>query len=229
MAVQTGFLGSSILKKYWMALTGLFLVLFLVVHLIGNLQLLDLSVEGREQFNAYSAFMTSNPFIMVTSYLLYFSILFHAFEGIYLAVKNAQARPVKYHTYKPKRTLWASRNMSLLGTVILAFIVTHMAQFWYPMHWGPIGNDAAGNKDLAEVVVALYTDASYGILWVLLYVIAMLAIAFHLWHGFESSFQSLGITRAKFNRPLQIIGRSYSVIIPLLFAIIPVYIYLTAK
>ncbi len=228
MAVQSGFLGSSIAKKYWMSLTGLFLITFLIVHLIGNLLLLDLSPEGREAFNAYSAFMTSNPLIKVVSYVLYFSILFHSFEGLYLAYKNAQARPHKFKSYRPRKAFWGSRNMSLLGTVILAFIVTHMLQFWYPMHWGPIGTDGAGNKDLATVVVAVYTDGAMGLMWVILYVISMAAIAFHLWHGFESSFQSLGITRAKYNPVLQGIGRTFSVVVPLLFAIIPVYVYLNA-
>lgn len=228
MAVQTGFLGSSVVKKYWMSLTGLFLIVFLIIHLIGNLQLLDLSQEGRESFNAYSAFMTSNPFIMLMSYVLYFSILFHAFEGIYIAVKNSQARSIRYKKYKPSRTFWASRNMSLLGTIILAFVVVHMAQFWYPMHWGPIGEDAAGNKDLAKVVTTIYSEGSMAIWWVLIYVVSMVAIAFHLWHGFESSFQSIGISHAKYNPVLQGIGRTYSVVVPLLFAIIPVYVYFKA-
>lgn len=228
MAVQPGILGSSLAKKYWMAFTGIFLIIFLIVHLLGNLQLYDLSQAGQEQFNAYSHFMTSNPLIKIVSYLLYFSILFHAIEGIWLAVQNRKARPLRYKNYKPSRTYWGARNMSLLGVIILAFIVIHMGQFWYTTHWGPIGTDAAGNKDLATVVIKTYTDPSMGLFFVLLYVVSMAAISFHLWHGFESSFQSVGIARAKNNPALQTVGRLFAVIVPLLFASIPVYIYLKA-
>lgn len=229
MAVQTGFLGSSIVKKYWMALTGLFLIIFLIVHLIGNLPLMDLSQEGREQFNAYSAFMTGNPLIKTVSYILYFSILFHSFDGLYLALKNRKARPQRYRESRPGRnSIWASRNMGVLGTAILVFIVLHMGQFWYPMHWGPIGEDALGQKDLATVVVKTFTDSTWGLPFVLIYVISMLAIAFHLWHGFESSFQSLGLNHPRYTPVIQGVGRTFAIIVPLLFAIIPVYLYINA-
>ncbi len=226
---STGILGSSIVKKYWMALTGLFLISFLIVHLIGNLQLLNLSKEGQEQFNIYAKFMTSFPLIKITSYLLYFSILFHAFDGIVLTIQNRKARPDKYTYSRPdKNSIWASRNMGLLGTIVLAFIVLHMGQFWYVMHWGEIGIDALGNKDLATVVISTYKDASMGIVFVLLYVIAMAAVGFHLWHGFASSFQTLGLNHPRYNGLISIVGKTFSVIVPLAFAIIPVYIYMNA-
>ena len=104
---KSGILGSSIAKKYWMSLTGLFLISFLIVHLLGNLQLLDLSVEGQEKFNAYAKFMTTFPLIKIVSYLLYFSILFHAVDGIYLAMQNRKARPERYRSWKPNRnSIW---------------------------------------------------------------------------------------------------------------------------
>ncbi|MDZ7845314.1 MAG: hypothetical protein U5L96_00190 [Owenweeksia sp.] len=132
-------MGSSIAKKYWMALTGLFLMVFLVVHVSGNLQLLDLSAEGQAAFNEYTLFMTTFPLIKIVSYLLYASILFHAIEGIYLTIQNRKARPVGYKNYKPNRSsAWSSRNMGLLGTLVLAFIIMHMSQFWYTYKWGSI-------------------------------------------------------------------------------------------
>lgn len=229
MAEKSGLLGSSIAKKYWMALTGLFLISFLLIHLIGNLQLMDMSQAGREQFNEYAKFMTSFPLIKAVSYLLYFSILFHAFDGLLLAYQNRKARPQRYkYSRQDRNSQWASRNMALLGTIVLAFIIMHMGQFWYTMHWGPIGNDAMGNKDLATVVIATYTDGTMGLVFVILYVIAMAAIAFHLWHGFQSAFQSLGLYHAKYNKAISIVGKLFAVIVPVLFAIIPVYIYLNA-
>jgi len=222
---NSGILGSSIAKKYWMSLTGLFLISFLIIHLIGNLQLLNLSTAGQEQFNAYAKFMTSFPLIKFVSYFLYASILFHAIDGIYLAMQNRKARPQRYESYKPNRnSIWASRNMGLLGTIILAFIILHMSQFWYTMHWGEIGTDAAGNKDLASVVIKTYQDGTSGLIMVILYVIAMAAVAFHLYHGFQSAFQTLGINHSRYTPFIKKVGAAFSIIVPLGFAIIPVFI-----
>src|SRR5690606_15128505 len=130
---KSALLKSSIGKKYWMALTGLFLCLFLVGHLIGNLQL----IFGTDlQFNQYAYFMTSNPAVKVLSYLTYFSILFHAVDGIVLTIQNKKARPIGYakNNAAANSTL-ASRNMAVLGTLLLVFIVTHMANFWAKMHF----------------------------------------------------------------------------------------------
>ncbi|PTM04145.1 MAG: succinate dehydrogenase [Bacteroidetes bacterium] len=222
---NSGLLGSSIAKKYWMSLTGLFLISFLIVHLLGNLQLLDLSAEGQEQFNIYAKFMTSFPLIKITSYFLYASIVFHAVDGIYLAIQNRKARPERYASYKPNRnSIWASRNMGLLGTIILAFIILHMSQFWYTMHWGEIGMDANGNKDLAAVVIKTYQDGTAGLIMALLYVIAMAAVAFHLYHGFQSAFQTLGINHNRYTPLIKKVGAAFSIIVPLAYAIIPVFV-----
>lgn len=231
MSAKPGILGSSIAKKYWMALTGVFLITFLVVHVAGNLQLLNLSQEGRDAFNTYTVFMTTFPVIKVVSYVLYFSILLHAIEGLYLTAQNRKARPVKYKSYNEgKVSLWSSRNMGLLGTIILAFIVLHMSQFWYTYKFGEIPMttiDGEAVKDMTAVVISTFTDATWGIWMTLIYVIAQVAIGFHLWHGFESFFQSMGISSKKV-RIWQVIGRIFSVVITILFAIIPIYIYLNA-
>jgi succinate dehydrogenase / fumarate reductase cytochrome b subunit len=128
---------SSIGKKVIMSLTGLFLCSFLLIHLIGNLQLLK-DDQGLA-FNKYAVFMTTNPLIKTVSYLLYFSILFHAFKGLALAIQNRKARPVKYAVSGgTANSTWFSRNMALLGTVILVFIVLHMTDFWYKYKFGHI-------------------------------------------------------------------------------------------
>lgn len=228
MATVAGIFGTSVAKKYWMALTGLFLILFLIVHLAGNLQLLDLSPEGRAAFNEYTVFMTTFPVVKVISYVLYLSILWHAVEGLWLTAQNRKARGSSYKNYNPGRnSLWASRQMGLLGTIILAFIIIHMGQFWYGYKFGEMPLDASGQKDMAEVVISTFSEGNMALLFVLIYVVAMAAIAFHLWHGFESTFQSLGIT-AKTHKTLQFVGRAYSLVVSLLFAVIPVYIYLNA-
>ncbi|MEY4604233.1 MAG: hypothetical protein RIT43_1525 [Bacteroidota bacterium] len=118
-----------------MAVTGLFLCLFLVGHLLGNLQLvLKTGEEGRRAFNEYAYFMTHNIFIKVLSYATYISILFHAVDGLMLALQNRKARPVKYAYNNPSaNSSSAARQMAVLGTAILVFIVIHMANFWWKM------------------------------------------------------------------------------------------------
>lgn len=130
-------LKSSIAKKYWMAFTGLFLCIFLIGHLIGNLQLFASGEEGRRAFNEYAYFMQHNPLIKVMSYVTYLSILFHAIDGILLAVQNKKARPVQYAMNNAaSNSSSASRKMAVLGSIILIFIATHMVNFWAKMHFG---------------------------------------------------------------------------------------------
>lgn len=223
---QSAILGSSLAKKYWMALTGLFLSIFLVVHLAGNLILLGGSAMA-EDFNAYAEFMTTFPLIKITSYLLYASILFHAFDGFLLTVQNRKARPVKYHYEKPSaNSNWPSRNMAFLGTIMLLFIIGHMATFWWRMKFGELPIDGAGRKDLFTVVDMYFTTASTAWLHVIVYVIAMIAIAFHLWHGFQSAFQTLGVNHPKYSPVIKRVGHIFAVVIPALFALIPVYMFI---
>lgn len=219
---RSALLGSSLSKKYWMALTGLFLCLFLIAHLAGNLQLLDMSPEGQLKFNAYAKFMTTFPVVKAVSYLLYFSILFHAFDGFLLAIQNRKARPVRYAKENAgANRSWASGNMALLGTLVLVFLVIHMKRFWYEMHWGDIGTDADGNKDLYTVVAA-----AFGQLWyVALYVVMMAVLAFHLLHGFQSAFQSLGINHQRYTPMIKNVGVFFAVVVPVLFALIPVWMF----
>lgn len=226
---KSAILSSSIAKKYWMALTGLFLCLFLVGHLIGNLQLLIPIENGaKDQFNAYAYFMTHNPFIKVMSYLTYFSILFHAIDGLMLAVQNRKARPVRYaHTNPSANSSWASRNMAMLGTLMLFYIVSHMAHFWWKMHFGALETymlDGDEVKDLYNVTVLFFKNGTMGLIWTIVYVVSMIVIAFHLSHGFQSGFQSLGLRHAKYTPIIKNIGNLFAVLIPLAFAIIPVYI-----
>jgi succinate dehydrogenase / fumarate reductase cytochrome b subunit len=133
---KSAFLKSSIAKKYWMALTGLFLCLFLVCHLLGNLQLLaGRTTEAALQFNKYALFMTTNPAVKLLSYLTYISIIFHAIDGIMLTIQNKKARPIGYAKTDGSSSSLVSRNRAVLGTVILIFIATHMVNFWAKMHF----------------------------------------------------------------------------------------------
>ena len=274
---KSALLKSSLAKKYWMALTGLFLCLFLAGHLAGNLQLI---FGDALQFNQYAVFMTTNPAVKLLSYVTYISILFHAFDGILLTIQNRKARPIGYANENPSaNSNWASRNMAILGSLILIFIITHMVNFWAVMHFDDsmplqttmievngqkneyymltdggylakaqvddkavvIKNrtefyDAVANvklkdgyKDLHKITFEFFQNEQYGLIATILYVLAMFVLAFHLLHGFASAFQSLGVNHPKYNGFIRVFGKGFAIIVPLLFATIPVYIHFFAK
>jgi len=133
----TNLFSSTLGKKFIMGLTGLFLCTFLIVHMVGNLQLFK--HDNGMAFNLYAVIMTTNPLIKTVSYLLYLSIIGHAIQGIYLVFKNKQSRPVQYAVYDGKASsTWASRNMGLLGTILLVFIAVHLSDFWFEYKFGHV-------------------------------------------------------------------------------------------
>jgi len=213
---------STLGKKLVMALTGLFLISFLVIHLIGNLQLLK--GDAGQSFNVYAQFMTHNPVIKTISYSLYASIIIHSLWALMLTLGNSQARSQTY-AVTGKSSKWASRNMGILGTIILIFVVIHMRQFWFEMHWGAIPHqqyDGEDYKDLYTVCMLAFSELWY----VVLYTFSMIALAFHLYHGFQSAFQTFGWNHPKYNPIIKFIGISFCLIVPTLFAVMPISMYL---
>ena len=225
---NNGLLKSSLAKKYLMALTGLFLCTFLVGHLAGNLQLFIQGAEGQQAFNEYAEFMTTFPLVKLLSYLTYACVLFHIVDGIVLTTRNRKSRPVGYVKEKGSANAsWASRNMGVLGTIIAVFLVSHMQTFWYKMHFGEMPMHD-GLKDLHTVVLAFFSpENSWGIVAVLGYVLAQMALAFHLVHGFQSGFQSLGLRHPRYTPAIEKTGYLFGIGVPLLFAVIPVFLYIT--
>ena len=220
MSWLTDTLTSSIGRKLIMSLTGLFLIIFLVVHLAGNLQLL--AGDNGEAFNAYAKFMTNNPIIKFTSYGLYAFIVLHIIMSLLLVIKNKQARPVGYAQVKGSaNSAWTSRNMGILGTVILIFLVIHMRSFWFEMKFGTLPMDEFGNKDLYLIVAEAFSQWWY----VALYVVSMIGLGFHLSHGFSSAFQTLGINHKKYTPFIKGLGIVYAIAIPAAFAAIPLYMF----
>lgn len=215
-------LSSSLGKKLIMSITGLFLILFLVIHLAGNLALLK--NDNGLAFNAYAVFMTSNPLIKVVSYGLYLSVLLHALYGLLLTLINRRARPVAYAVVRGvDNSTWASRNMMILGTFIFAFIALHLKDFWwhYKFSGYEFSIDAEGNRDLyALVVQQLKVPFS-----MVSYLIGLAALGAHLSHGFQSAFQTLGLEHSKYTPLIKQLGVIYSIAVPLGFAIMPLYVY----
>ncbi len=248
---------SSLGKKLIMALTGLFLCTFLIVHVGGNLLLFK--HDDGFAFNVYANFLTHFPPIEVIAYLLYLSILVHTVYAIVLTRKNRKARPVGYAVTAGDNAKWQSRNMGLLGSILFLFIVIHMSDFWYnykytdnvafkeyrtdlstgitqSVEYVPATPKFENSvttennfeivrvKDLHERVKGSFSNVWY----VIFYVLAMLAISFHLRHGFQSAFRTLGWVHKKYTPIVQFVGTwLFAVIIPLCFALMPIVYYFT--
>jgi succinate dehydrogenase / fumarate reductase cytochrome b subunit len=212
-------MSSTIGRKLLMALTGLFLILFLVVHLSGNLLLLK--GDSGEAFNTYAHFMGNNPLIKFISIGNFSFILLHIVYAVLLTIQNKKARPIGYAVESTKTSKWNSRNMGILGTVILIFLVVHLQNFWFQMKFGYVPVDAFNNKDLYTV-----TKEAFGQWWLVsLYVVSMVFLALHLSHGFASAFQTLGLNHRKYTPLIQFIGLAFSIVVPAGFASIPLIMF----
>jgi succinate dehydrogenase / fumarate reductase cytochrome b subunit len=246
---------SSLGKKLIMALTGLFLCTFLIVHLGGNLLLFK--HDDGFAFNMYANFLTHFPPIEVVAYFLYLCILVHALYALILTIINRKARPVGYAVQAKSDASWSSKNMGLLGAVLLLFIVIHMSDFWYRYKFGssmtykeyrtdlssgitqsvefsptsPNFENSVQTQNNFEIVrvkdLHARVQESFSQLWyVIFYVIAMVAVSFHLLHGFQSAFRTLGWVHRKYTPIVEFIGTwFFAVIMPLGFAAMPVVYY----
>ena len=216
---------STIGKKTVMALSGLFLVVFLIGHVSGNTLLFK--DDGGEAFNRYAEFMTTNQLVQILRLLTAISIILHVVYSVVLTYNNKKARGIGYSVSNAKEnSTWASRNMMLLGIVILAFLVLHLRSFLYEMKFGDVplvSYEGTGDmKNLYSLVVTTFGDPLYTG-W---YVFAMLFLALHLFHGFQSTSQTLGFRHPKYNGLIKKAGYALGVVVCLLFAYMPVHIYL---
>jgi succinate dehydrogenase / fumarate reductase cytochrome b subunit len=212
---------SSIGKKLIMGITGLFLILFLIVHCFINA--LIFFNDGGVTFNTGAAFMANNWIIRAGEIVLFVGLLAHIYQGFRLTLENQAARPVKYASYNGKaNSKWYSRSMGLLGTLLLIFLIVHLANFWVVSRFTGIPTeDALGQEDLYAVM-----RQSFQNIWiVILYVLSMFSLAYHLLHGFASAFQTLGWNHKKYTPLIKGVGIWYSILISLLFAAMPIAMY----
>lgn len=219
---MAGLTSSTIGRKYAMALSAMFLLIFLVMHLAVNM----LSVFGETAYNNASHFMGYNPLIQfLMQPVLMFAVIFHFVMGFILEIKNNRARPVKYAMNKGEaNSTWMSRNMLISGAVILAFIFLHMYDFWFhEMNYKYVeGLPVEENR--------FWTDLhhKFADLWrVVVYIIAFVLLGLHLAHGFQSSFQSIGARHPKYTPMIKSFGNWYSILIPAGFIFIAVFHYVT--
>lgn len=215
-----GITKSSVGRKILMALSGFFLLFFLLQHLIINLT----SVGNPEAFNMLSEFMGTNPIIQYgLQPVLFFGIVFHLAMGIYLEIKNKAARPIKYAMNKPSENAsWISRNMVITGIMLLLFIGLHMVDFFFPTinaHY--ITHE---HVDSYEMVAEKFTSLVYtGI-----YVLSFIFLALHLMHGFQSAFQSVGFNHNKYTPIIKKLGYLYAIAVPLGFVVVAVFHYVNS-
>ncbi|HIC8755239.1 succinate dehydrogenase cytochrome b subunit [Elizabethkingia anophelis] len=216
---------NTLSRKMLMCLTGLFLGFFLLIHFLGNLQLFLPEKQAHLQFNAYSHFLSGNIVIKIVSLVLYTSIILHAIDGLVITIKNKKSGGTYQSDRRGRASKWYSRNMGILGTLILIFLVIHFQNFWYVYKFGSLPLDDKGNKDLYILVVTVFKEWWY----VVIYVISMIALCYHLIHGIYSAVRTLGLFHPKYVKWIKIAGITYSVIISVGFALMPVYVFLTVK
>jgi len=215
----TNTLTSSIGKKMSMALTGLFLISFLVVH--AGVNALIFYNDGGEIFTKGAHFMATNPIIRTIEVVLVLGILWHILQGLLLWRSNRAARPIRYAVVKhPPQSTWYSRSMTLLGTLILLFLVVHTSNFWIPnrAHQFRYGEELP----LYEMMLEKFSNP----IEVVIYLLGAFSLYWHLLHGFSSAFQSLGLTHKKYIGIIRFTGNVFSLIIFLTFAMMPLSIFL---
>jgi succinate dehydrogenase / fumarate reductase cytochrome b subunit len=225
------FFTSSVGKKLVMALTGLFLISFLVVHvginacIFNDLPIFDPTDDGR-MFNKAAHFMGSTVLIRIMEIGLFVFFLIHIFQGYVLTVQNRSKRKKGYAVPMGSRgSKWYSKSMTLLGTLILIFLVIHIGHFWVPSRvtqdLAPVQYGDMEAHDLFARMVAVFQSP-----WiVLLYVLGCISLAWHLLHGFQSAFRTLGVANNKYIQLAKGAGVIFSIAVPLLFAMMPISMY----
>jgi succinate dehydrogenase / fumarate reductase cytochrome b subunit len=185
--------------------------------------------DNGETFNKAAHFMGTNLFIRTAEIGLFLGLLIHIIQGLVLTYENNKKRPIKYAVNAGNQnSKWYSRSMGLLGTLLLIFLIIHMGDFWtHSRVPGLVGAlpeveyDGVVYHDLYAKMVEEFKE----VFVVILYVISMFSLGFHLLHGFSSAFQSLGINHSKYNPMIKSVGFGFSIIIPILFALMPLSIY----
>jgi len=228
---MSSFCSSSIGKKLIMSLSGLFLVLFLLVHLILNSFLMFDSTG--ELFNAGAHFMAMPVIRFGLQPVLFGGFIIHIIYAMILTLQNQKARPVKYASQNlGNSSTWSSRNMFVLGGLVLVFIAMHLMHFFVPMQI--TGNvpvtmaDGVEIHDGAALVKALFTCGTFGLVYTGLYVVGAILLGLHLAHGFWSAFQSIGMSNKIWRARLEKIGMVYAIFISAGFIIIPLYLHFFA-
>ncbi|TSA35476.1 MAG: succinate dehydrogenase [Porphyromonadaceae bacterium] len=225
---MASFLNSSIGKKFLMSLSGLFLITFLLVHLVVNSMIL-FDPSGA-LFNNVAHFMGTNPIIRVVEPVLAIGFILHILYACILTLKNQWVRPVGYDKqHSGNSSTWASRNMFVLGALILIFLVIHISNFFWKIKF--TGSELLDNGGVngVENVYLLVTTLFINWWWIdIVYVIGTVVLGLHLTHAFWSAFQTLGLSDNRWRKRLVIAGWVYTILVAGGFALIPLWVKISS-
>jgi succinate dehydrogenase / fumarate reductase, cytochrome b subunit len=213
---------SSIGKKIVMGLTGLFLISFLVIHVGVNACIW--ANDGGEMFNRAAHFLGSSIVVRILEVVLFIGFIIHIIQGFTLEAENLAKRGKGYKiNLANKGSKWYSRTMGLMGTLLFFFLIMHIAHFWVPSRFTglPEAKYNPNHHDLYSRMLIIFQSEFI----VVLYLLGCLSLAWHLAHGFQSAFRTLGLHNKKYMKLVSATGLAFSIIVPLAFAMMPVSIY----
>lgn len=221
MSWFTTMITSSIGKKIVMSVTGLFLCSFLLVHL--SINILSLIPDGGNLFNDAAAFMAHNIVIRSMEIVLFLGFIIHIAQSYFITRENARARPIGYEVSAANQnSKWYSRSMGILGSLILFFLIIHLRHFWVEARFlDGIPENDMGVHDMYSEMVEVFANPIY----IAIYLLGVFALGYHLLHGFQSAWRSLGIMHKKYTPILQGLGVAFSLIIVIGFSSIPLVLY----
>ena len=218
MSWVTKTLSTSIGRKLIMAVTGLSLIIFLCVHC--GINSLIFFNDGGETFNTAAEFMGTNWLIRTTEVGLMLGFIIHIVDGLMLWKTNREKRPIQYAIVKGEaNSTWYSRSMGLLGTLLLLFLIMHLRHFWVVSRF--TDEITGGHQTLFGEMKEVFANP----VPVVLYVLGCISLSYHLMHGFQSSFQTMGWNHPKYTPFVKSLGKWFSIIIPFVFALMPISMY----
>ncbi|MBI2275603.1 MAG: succinate dehydrogenase cytochrome b subunit [Bacteroidetes bacterium] len=210
---------SSVGKKLVMGFTGIFLILFLIVH--AGLNACIWAGDNGEMFTKGAHFMGSNWVPRILELGLFAGLILHIVQGLMLELANRSKRSVGYAVSYSEGSKWYSRSMGLLGTLILLFLILHLYHFWLP------NRSNQGFLLGEEINLFEKMRLEFSELWVVIvYVLGCISLGYHLAHGFQSAFRTIGVHNKRYNTMLISLGYAFSIIIALIFAMMPVSFYM---
>ena len=233
--MKGGIFSTSIGHKLVMSITGLFLMLFLLVHLTMNLTLMlnGVSLFGTtwgegELYNVGAHFMISNPLVRIMEPLLAAGFIFHIVYAAIITLRNRTRRPIGYaSTGENHLTSWSSKNMYILGFMLLCFLALHIMHFFYDIRFTSsvptVVVKGVEMENTYVLVKSLFTQGTLGYIYSFVYVVAAVLLGLHLSHGFWSAFQTVGLNGRKWIGRLEVVSKIYAVVVALGFALIPIY------
>src|SRR5687767_9904597 len=230
------FFTSAVGRKIVMALTGLFLISFLIVHVgLNSCIFYDLpffnSNDNGSMFNRAAYFMGNSLVVRIMEIGLFLGIILHIVQGYIVEAKNRGTRKKGYNVSLGSRgSTWMSRSMAILGTLIFFYLIVHVSQFWIPSR---ITHDVdpvtypgiSGDREMHNMYMLMYN--TFQNIWIVVfYLVGVASLAFHLFHGFHSAFRSVGVHNRKYLGMLKVLGYGFTVIVSILFALMPVSMYM---